>query len=242
MLNDRRWQLKDSKAQMTNPALAAPRCSRCLATAFSAAALLFALHALAAPVRAQSASSGDAGLSVRLDWLQATALPLDRSALHSGSVALQKRVQDWTLEAGWLRVARSLSTVQGGFAAISRPLLWRDALVLPGLGVFGGGAEASRDTTGYNWVGASPTDVGHVPRYSHSRAASFGGGVTLGAEYPARTKVAFRAAVSHWVFSSQPLTGDRQRTLAGIGLAVRFGSGAAATRPPVRSGREEDQR
>jgi hypothetical protein len=205
-------------------------------------ALLFGLHALAGPVRAQGVSSRLADMSFRVDWLQATALPLDRSALHSGSAALEKRSDDWAFEVGWLRVARSLSTVQGGFATVSRALNWREALVLPGLGVFGGSAEASRDTTGYNWVGTSATDVGHVPRYSHSRAASFGGGVSLGVEYPARTRVAFRASVSQWMFSSQPLTGDRQRTLAGAGLVLRFGSGAATTRPPGRSGRQEDER
>ncbi|MFI5312429.1 MAG: hypothetical protein ACHQQ3_14420 [Gemmatimonadales bacterium] len=155
---------------------------------------------------------------------------------------MEERGRDWAFEVGWLRVARSLSTVQGGFVTVSHPLRWGDVTVLPGLGAFGGSAEASRDTTGYNWVGASPTDVGHVPRYDHSRAASFGGGVSLGIEYPARSLVALRASVSHWAFSGQPLTGDRQRTLAGAGLTVRFGTSLAARRPTVRSGAQDGGR
>ena len=103
------------------------------------------------------------------------------------------------------------------------------------LGVLAGTAEASRDTTGYNWIGASATDVGHQPRYDHSKATTVGGGVTLALEYPASSPVGVRVSAAQWMFSGAPLTGDRQRTLLGAGLAVRFGSARTARLAPART-------
>ena len=220
---------------MITPTLTAPRDVRRRANALSAVTLVLGLHALAGPARAQAPTSPTAAVSIRADWLQANAMPLGRSALPSASVALERPWQDWSFEIGWLRAARALSTVQGGFVSASWPLWWGDALFLPGLGAFGGSSEASRDTTGYNWVVTSATDAGHVARYDHSRALTFGAGALLAFEYPARSPVGFRASVAQWMFSGQPLTGDRQRLLVGAGIAVRFGGERAAPRAPART-------
>jgi len=215
--------------------------SRSAATWF-VALTIFGLLAVVEPACAQSMSAGSGIYSVKADWLQVGAMPLGRDALHSGSVGVMADMDHWVVDLGWLRAARALSTVQGGYLTIDRRLDWGNALVLPGLSLFGGSAEASRDTTGYNWTAASGTGTGHVARYTHSRAMSFGGGASLAIEYPSRSTVAVRASVAQWMFSGQPLTNDRQRTLAGAGLTVRFGGRPDASRLRVEPTRRGDDR
>jgi hypothetical protein len=178
--------------------------------------------AMAAPIRAQLVPHFDSGIVVGGDWLQANALPLDRDALHSGALTVGLRRQTWAVEAGWLRIARTLSTVQGGSLSVGPLLHWRGALFLPSVGVAGGKASASRDTTGYDWIGAQGI-TGHQPRYSYSSAGTFGGGVGLTVEYPVHRGLAARGLISQWYFTGTPLEGDRARTLLGAGLSVRVG-------------------
>ena len=89
---------------------------------------------------------------------------------------------------------------------------------IPALGIFGGQAQSSRDTTGFDWV--SGTTTGHTPRYSYSEGATFGGSAGLTVEVPIYRWFAARASVAEWVFSGAPLFGDRTRTTLGAGLAV----------------------
>ena len=77
-------------------------------------AILSLIAAASAPVAAQTSRVFDSGIVLGGDWLQANALPLDRDAVHSGSVSLSLRHHRWGVEAGFLRIARTLSTVQGG--------------------------------------------------------------------------------------------------------------------------------
>ena len=189
---------------------------------FVISAPVLALLMVSAPLRAQMISRFDTGIVVGGDWLQANALPLDRDAFQSSAVTVSLRRQTWAVEAGWLRIARTLSTVQGGSLSVGPLLHWGGALFLPSVGVLGGKASASRDTTGYDWVGSQGI-TGHQPRYSYSSASTFGGGVGLTIEYPLYRGLAARGLVSQWYFSGAPLEGDRARTLLGAGLSLRVG-------------------
>lgn len=189
---------------------------------FSVTAAVLGSLPVAAPLGAQIVPRFDTGIVVGGDWLQANALPLDRDAFQSSAVTVSIRRQTWAVEAGWLRIARTLSTVQGGSLSVGPLLHWGGALFLPSVGVLGGKASASRDTTGYDWVGAQGI-TGHQPRYSYSSASTFGGGVGLTVEYPLYRGIAARGLVSQWYFSGAPLEGDRARTLLGAGLSLRVG-------------------
>ena len=196
--------------------------------------LLGSLIGFAASARAQGAGSG-ASASVRADWLQANDLPFTRKAAPSASAALAFRRKTWLFEIGWLRAARALSTVQGGFVGVGFPIHLGSAVLLPGVAAFGGAAEVSRDTTGYDWVTFSPAATGHEPRYDFSQGAAFGGGATLSLEYPAGSPVGFRVSGSEWMFGGTPLAGDRTRALVGVGLVVRFGLATRAAIEPART-------
>jgi len=176
----------------------------------------------AGPLHAQATTHFDSGIVLGGDWLQANELPLDRNALQSGQVTLSLRRQRWSVDAGWVRVARTLSTVQGGAISAGPLLHWGPVLLIPTIGVLGGRAQASRDSTGYDFVGAGGV-IGHQPRYSYSSAATAGGGVALTVEYPVYRSLGIRAVASQWYFSGAPLEGDRQRFLVGAGLSLRVG-------------------
>jgi hypothetical protein len=164
----------------------------------------------------------DSGISLSGAWLQANALPMDRDALQSGSIAVALRRSDWSAELGWLRVARTLSTVEGGSLTIGRVLRWKAVEFIPNVGALVGRAYASADTTGYDWT-ATGGVTGHTPRYTYSEGGTFGGSVGLTVEVPLFSVVAARGMVSQWYFSGSPLEGDRARTLLGAGLSVRVG-------------------
>jgi len=176
----------------------------------------------AAPLHSQTSSRFDSGIVVGGDWLQANQLPLDRDAVQSGQVTVSLRRQRWAVDASWVRVARSLSTVQGGALSAGPLLHVGPVLLLPTVGVLGGQAQASRDTTGYDFTGPGGT-VGHQPRYSYSSSGTFGGGVSLTVEAPLYRIIGVRAVASQWFFSGAPLDGDRQRFLVGAGLSLRVG-------------------
>jgi hypothetical protein len=177
--------------------------------------------ALASPLRAQAGHRFDSGIVLSGAWLQANALPLDRDAMHSGAIDASYRWNHWSVEAGFLRIARDLSTIEGGSAAFGRLLRWRSVQFIPAVGVFAGRALSSRDTTGFDWVGTGTS--GHTPRYSYSEGATFGGSAGLTIEIPVFRWIAARATASEFVFAGTPLAGDRTRTLLGAGLALRVG-------------------
>lgn len=186
-----------------------------------------ALRAQAAPTAAASMTSTmtaprlyGGSLYVTGDWLQANALPLNRDAMHSVAFDLSYRHQWWAADAGYLRIARDLSTVQGGFLTGSYVYQWNRVTLLPFVGGFAGQALASADSTGYNFVAADGTP-GHQARYSYSTGASFGGGVGLTAEVRLLGPVALRLDGAQWFFSGSPVATDRGRTIFGVGLSVR---------------------
>lgn len=176
--------------------------------------------ALASPLAGQTSPRFDSGVVLSGDWMQANELPMDRNALQSGTVSISLRRHRWFVDASYVRVARTLSTVQGGALSAGPLLHWGPVLLLPSVGVLGGQAQASRDSTGYDFIGAGGV-IGHQPRYSYSSAATFGGGVGLALEVPLYRALAIRAAASQWYFSGAPLEGDRERFLVGAGLSLR---------------------
>jgi hypothetical protein len=190
----------------------------------TAGGLMVAL-ALATTLHAQQPATFTRGIVVNGDWLQANALPLDRDALHSVDGSLSLRRGAWSVDLGWLRVARTLSTVQGGTVSFGWLLPWNRVLLVPTIGGLVGRAQRSVDSTGYDWVDPTTGATGHTPRYSYSSATSVGGSVGLVVEVPVYRAVAFRGVVSQWYFSGSPLEGDRARTLLGAGLSLRVGGG-----------------
>jgi len=171
---------------------------------------------------AQATRRPDTGITLSGAWLQANALPLDRDAMQSGSVALGLRRSGWAAEVGWTRIARTLSTVEGGSVAIQRPIHWRSLVFLPSVNLLGGKAYASVDSTGYDWTTPGGA-TGHTPRYSYSEGSTFGGGVGLTVELPLYRALAVRGVASQWAFSGTSLEGDRARTVLGVALSVMVG-------------------
>jgi hypothetical protein len=186
-----------------------------------AAAVVAALATpLATPLAGQASPRFESGLVLSGDWMQANELPLDRDAMQSGTAAISLRRHSWFVEASYVRVARTLSTVQGGALSVGPLLHWGPVLFLPSISGLGGQAQASRDSTGYDFVGAGGV-VGHQPRYSYSSAATYGGGVGLAVEIRLYRALGIRAAASQWYFSGAPLEGDRERFSVGAGLSLR---------------------
>lgn len=202
---------------------------RAFVVRLSIVTVLCALCALCAPgiTRAQvapgvvtRAADFQTGFVVSGDWLQANALPLNRSAMQSGDVTVSYRRELWAVDAGALRIARDLSNVSGGFVGGGVLFGWRRIVLHPALDVLVGRGEASVDSTGYDFVAPSGA-VGHQPRYSYSSALTVGGGASLTVDVPVYRMVALHVAASQWFFSGQPLSLDRNRTLLGAGLSVR---------------------
>jgi hypothetical protein len=153
------------------------------------------------------------------DWLQANALPLNRQAPQSFSGDISWRLGSLALNGGFLRIARDTSTIQGGTLSAGWVFKAGPVGFVPTLGIFGGQAQASRDSTGYDYV--SGTTTGHVPRYSYSSGFSFGGGAGLAIELPIYSIIGARLVGSEWLFSGSPLAGDRLRTVLGAGLTIQ---------------------
>ena len=129
------------------------------------------------------------------------------------------RHKEWTFDAGFLRIARSLSTVQGGTASVGRLLHVGPVVLIPAVqGLLGEGSR-SVDSTGYDFDAGGV--AGHEPRFSYSSPFTAGGGVGLTVEYPVYRFVAIRAAAAQWFFSGSPLENDRSRTVLGVGLSAR---------------------
>jgi hypothetical protein len=195
---------------------------RALRDAARAAALLGCFATASAGAQGASTSATfNRGIVVGGEWLQANALPLNRNALASVSFDAAFRRSRWSVDAGYLRIARDLSTVQGGFASVGIPLAWGRVLAVPSIGAFGGQAQRSVDSTGFDWIGANNV-AGHTPRYGFSSSGSAGGGVGLMLEVPVFSVIALRASASEWYFSGATLEGDRARSLIGVGLSIRL--------------------
>jgi len=79
--------------------------------------------AFASPLSGQVARRFESGVVVSGAWLQANALPLDREAPHSAAIDASYRWNRWSIEAGFLRIARDLTTIQGGSAAFGKGIV-----------------------------------------------------------------------------------------------------------------------
>jgi len=182
--------------------------------------------------RADAQAPASSKWLVRADWLQASSITLDRTTMPSIAAAIEWRKGAFAVEAGFLRAVRSLSTIQGGYAAIIRPVRLGPVIFLPGIGLFGGQSAASADTTGYEFLSGGV--AGHQPRYSYSTGSAFGVGAQLGFAVPIGAWTEMRASVAEWSFSSDPVKGDNARFLAGVGFAVRVPG--LGTRTPSTAG------
>jgi len=196
---------------------------RCCGLALASAIVGLCLPA--SRLQAQRTYLFERGVVASGDWLQANALPLDRDALQSASAGISLRGRGWAVDGGWLRVARSLSTLQGGSLSFGRLLPWKRLLFIPAIGGFVGEGQRSVDSTGFDFVDPATGAIGHTPRYSHSSGTSVGGGVGLTLEIPLYRFVAARGVAWQWWFSGSPLEGDRARTVLGAGLSVRLRGG-----------------
>jgi hypothetical protein len=176
----------------------------------------------ASRIDAQRTTPFEHGIVATGDWLQANALPLDRDATQSGAAALSLRGNGWSVDGGFLRVARDLSNLQGGTLSVGRLLPWGRLLFVPAVGGFIGEAQRSVDSTGFDFVDPVTGARGHTPRYSYSSGTSVGGGVGLTVEVPLYRIFAARVVASEWFFSGDPLEGDRARTVLGAGLSIRL--------------------
>jgi hypothetical protein len=160
------------------------------------------------------------GIVIGGDWLQANAMPLNRTAMMSIGGDISWRTENWAFNGGWLRIARDLSTVQGGTLSVGRILHAGPIGFIPALSAFGGQAAVSYDSTGYDFVTPQGT-IGHVPRYSYSDGFSFGGGVGLTIEAPVFSLVGVRVGASQWFFSGSPVAKEPMRTVVAAGLTLR---------------------
>ena len=189
---------------------------------------LFATFILGVPalrLDAQQTTTFEHGIVATGAWLQANALPLDRDAAQSGAATLSLRGKGWSVDGGFLRVARDLSNLQGGTLSVGRLLPWGRVLFIPAVGGFVGKGQRSVDSTGFDFVDPATGTIGHTPRYSYSSATSVGGGAGLTVEVPLYRMFAFRGVVWEWWFGGAPLEGDRARTVLGAGLSIRLPGG-----------------
>jgi hypothetical protein len=198
--------------------------TRPLGAAFTSASALIACFVVSSSGFAQRAPATspvfDRAVVIGGEWQQATALPLNRSTVGSVSFDASLRHSRWAVDAGYLRIARDLSTVQGGFVSLGLPLAWGRLLAIPSVGAFGGQAQRSVDSTGFDWIGPNNT-TGHTARFTFSESGTAGGGVGLTLEVPVYSIVALRASGSEWFFSGTTLEGDRARGMLGIGVSIR---------------------
>jgi hypothetical protein len=190
-----------------------------VATASLLAGLLSATAHAQRPSAASTSGGFSTGVVVGGDWLQANALPLDRDAMQSASFDISLRRNAWFVGAGFMRIARDLSTIQGGYISGGPLFHWKDVVFLPSIGALVGQASVSADTSGYDYVSGGV--VGHQPRYSYSEGSAFGGSVGLAVEVPVFRMIGVRAGVSQWFFSGDVLGDDATRTVVSVGLSVR---------------------
>ena len=191
----------------------------------------FILLVLAAPVVAQqtparpiatAASPGyHSGFVASGEWQQATELPLDRETMQSNAFDLALRLNGWSFGAGWLRIARNLSTIQGGTLSAGKLFQLGPVTFIPALSALFGQSYVSVDSTGYDYTVPATNTIGHVARYSYSDGFAFGGSIGLTAEYPVYRMIGLRASAAQWLFAGDPVANKRGRTVVGVGLSVQ---------------------
>ena len=166
--------------------------------------------------------------AARADWLQANEA-LSRSTLPSNALAIAYEGRIFGFTAGFLRIARNLSTIEGGTAGAE--VAYRFGRFRMALGVTGmvGVAMASRDTTGYEYVSAGGA-TGHTAKWDYTRASASGGGATVSLEYDFLDYLGLRVTGGTWSFSGTPLGTERTRTTIGAGLTVPFSVPALVSR------------
>lgn len=203
--------------------------SRSFLTAFVPVVCTAAM-ALALPPSASAQATGfvPRPWSVRADWLQAQE-PLTRNALPSNAVAIAWEGATVGYQLGFLRIARDLSTIEGGTAGAE--VAYRFGRFRMALGVTGmvGVAMASRDTTGYDYVSAGGA-TGHTAKWDYTRTSASGGGATVSLEYDFLDYLGLRVTGGTWSFSGTPLGTERTRTTIGAGLTVPFAIPALVSR------------
>jgi hypothetical protein len=182
--------------------------------------LLLALTVLVVPGAAMAQRTGltSLALSVRGDWLQANS-SLSRSTLPSNALSLALETDHVTYSVGFARIARNLSTIEGGTAGAEVGARSGQFHVSFGISALVGRAMASMDTTGYDYVNASG-QPGHTPRYDYSTASAVGIGETFTLEYDIGDKVGVRLTGAQWSFSGAPLGREKTRATLGVGVIV----------------------
>lgn len=191
----------------------------------------FILLVLAAPVVAQqtparpipmaASPSYNSGIVVSGEWQQATALPLDRETMQSNAFDLAWRHNGWSFGAGWLRIARDLSTIQGGTVTAGKLFQAGPITFIPAVSALVGQSYVSVDSTGYDFLNPATNTTGHVARYSYSDGVAFGGAIGLTAEYPVYRMIGIRASAAQWFFGGDPVANNRGRTVVGVGLSLQ---------------------
>jgi hypothetical protein len=190
---------------------------------------LVGLLAMAGSAQAQHpvrpASPAWQTLTVSAEWLHANSSPLHRDALPSyGWSIAHDRPNGLRLELGYLRAARPTTTAKGVTGGVGLRFDHGRLSVRPGIAALVGTAEMNGDRDGYDWRGVDDANQeGHQARFVYARGTTVGGGVGVGAELRLGAGVSLTGSVRQWVFSGSQLSGNRGRTLAGIGLSLNRG-------------------
>jgi hypothetical protein len=186
-----------------------------------AAAPVVAQQTPARPIPMAASPSFNSGVVASGEWQQATALPLDRETMQSNAFELAWRRNGLSFGAGWLRIARDFSTVQGGTVSVGKLYQAGPVTFIPALSGLVGQSYVSVDSTGYDFNNPATNTPGHVARYTYSDGVAFGGAIGLTAEYPVYRMVGLRASIQQWLIGGDPVAVDRNRTVFGIGLSLQ---------------------
>lgn len=186
-----------------------------------AAASAAAQQTPARPIPMAASPSYNSGFVASGEWQQATGLPLDRKTMHSNAAQLEWRRDGWSFGAGWIRIARDLSTVQGGTLSAGKLFQLGPVTFIPALNALVGQAYVSVDSTGYDFTNPATNTTGHVARFSYSDGVAVGGGAGLTLEYPVYRMIGLRASASQWFIGGDPVAINRSRTVVGVGLSLQ---------------------
>jgi hypothetical protein len=174
--------------------------------------------------RPLTASTPPATLAVSAEWLHATSGSLHRDALPSYAWGIAvDRPSGLRLEAGYLRAARPATTAKGVTGGAGFNLRFGPLTMRPTVAALLGVAERSADRDGYDWRGLDGTPEsgaeGHEGRPGYERGTTVGAGLGLAADFRLINGVSLTGSVRQWTFAGPVLRGDRDRTLAGLGLS-----------------------
>lgn len=181
------------------------------------------------------------------EWLHGNSGALHRDALPSYGWSLGvDRPAGLRLEAGYLRVARPTTTAKGFMAGAGWNFVRGPVTVRPGVSTLIGVAETNAASDGYDWRGLDETPYegseGHQGRQRYERGTTVGAGLNLAADLHLVAGLSLTGSVRQWLFSGDVLSGNRDRTLAGLGLSVRPGVVAQAIRgTPTRQISSKDK-